>query len=144
MIQNTRLLERIRLMDKSTHWEGEDSIEFLQESIMTHLTQILNTRQGSSLIAQDFGIPDFSDLITTSFDAKEIERMERGLSTVISRYEKRLKNIRIVYKPSPAHAFALPFELQADLVGSTEKNPIHFHTVFSSQGRVNIEKVNTN
>lgn len=144
MMQNTRLLERIRLMDKSTHWEGEDSIDIVCDSIMMHLTQILNTRQGSTLIAQDFGIPDFSNLITTSFDAKEIERMERGLSKVISRYEKRLKNIRVTYKPNTEHAFALPFELQADLVGSTQKDPIHFHTVFHSQGRASIEKFNPN
>lgn len=142
MMQNTRLLERIRLMDKSTHWEGEDSTEIVRESIMAHLTQILNTRQGSTLIAQDFGIPDFSHLITTSFEAKDIERMEQGLAKVIGRYEKRLKNIKIVYRPSPEYTFAMPFELQADLVGSTEKDPIHFHTVFSSQGRVNIEQFN--
>lgn len=144
MMQNTRLLERIRHMEKSKHFEGEDSLEIVRESILTHLTQILNTRQGSTLIAQDFGIPDFSNLITTSFDSKAIERMERGLAKVITRYEKRLKNIKISYKPSPEYTFALPFELQADLVGSTAKDPIHFHTIFSSQGRVNIEKINSN
>lgn len=135
-------MERIRQMDRNSHRQGNFESEVLQESILKHLTQILNTRQGSAIIGQEFGIPDFS-AFTASFNNKDIVRMEKGLHTVITRYEKRLKNIQITFTPNPDQPLNIFFHMIGELVGSREKANVSFKTILSPQGRVTIENFHT-
>lgn len=139
-MKKTRLLERIRQLskDKNSHRQGSIDPEVIKESILIHLSHILNTRQGSAIIGNDFGIPDFSSF-TASFDSKDIERMEKDLHTVITRYEKRLKNIKITFTPHHDRPLSILFNMSGELVGSREKTNISFQTLLSSQGRVTIE-----
>jgi len=137
-MDSTRLLERIRHMGRSPHWQGNFDIEILQDSILRHLSQVLNARQGSAIISQEFGIPDFSTF-TAAFDSKDIKRMEQNLHTVITRYEKRLKNLSITFAPSPDRPLSLLFHIEGEVAGHHQKTNISFQTILSSQGRVTIE-----
>lgn len=137
-MKNTRLLERIRQIGKVSHRQGRVNTEILKESILVHLSHILNTRQGSAIIGHDFGIPDFSSF-TASFDNKDIERMEKDLHTLITRYEKRIKNIQIIFTPNHDRPLSILFHMTGELVDSREKTQISFQTILSSQGRVTIE-----
>ena len=142
-MKSTRLLERIRQMGKNAHRESSFDSEVLKESILQHLSHILNTRQGSAIIGEEFGIPDFS-ASTGTFDTKYIEFMEKSLHTVITRYEKRLKNIEITFTPNQNQPLSILFHISGELVGSREKNNISFQTILSSQGRVTIEDFQKN
>jgi len=139
-MESTRLLERIRHMGRSPHWQGNFDPEILQDSILRHLTQVLNTRQGSAIISQEFGIPDFSTF-TASFDTKDVERMEKNLHAVITRYEKRLKNLSITFSPSPDRPLSILFHIEGEVAGHHKKTNISFQTILSSQGRVTIESL---
>lgn len=136
-MRNTRLLERIRQMGKSSHRESSFDSEILKQSILSHLNQILNTRQGSAIIGQEYGMPDFSASIR-SFDSKDIEYMEENIREVITKYEKRLKNIQIIFTPDKSQPLNITFHISGDLVGGRERNNISFQTILSSQGRVTV------
>lgn len=135
----TRLLERIREMERNPDWRGDVDPVALQESVMNHLKSMLNTRQGSAIIAQDFGVPDFSSL-TSSFNPSEISHIEKSLCEVISRYERRLTNIAIHFKPDTENPMNMAFTLEGELVGTREAYPVRFETVLTSTGQITVNR----
>ena len=66
-------------------------------SIQDHLQRILNTRQGNALIAEDFGVPDFTNIMGSFPDSQR--SMERQVRQTIQKYEPRLKGIRVGFFP---------------------------------------------
>ena len=71
-----RLLERIRRMEQTSGKARESSPTLLKQSITRHLVQLLNTRQGSAQIAQDYGIPDFTNILSDT-GPQSMETMAR-------------------------------------------------------------------
>ncbi len=136
-----RLLERIRDMAANPYNRGSMDIEDLQESILHNLQSILNTRQGSALISNDFGVPDFS-LLAGAFDFSEIAKIEDGIKKVIMRYEQRLKNIEIEFKQNPDDPLQMFFLLKADMVNIDDDSTVFFETILSSNGRFTIRRNN--
>src|SRR3546814_20498612 len=69
-----RLLERIANLDANDGGGQTSRAEVLVTSILDHLHRILNTRQGSVPVDQDFGVPDFTNL-AGSFSRSEERRV---------------------------------------------------------------------
>lgn len=137
----TRLLERIREMERNPDWRGDVDPVSLQESILNHLKVMLNTRQGSAIIAGNFGVPDFSEL-TSSFSPSEIPRIERSLCEVISRYERRLTNIAVHFRMDAKDPSNMSFVLEGELVGTRDPHAVRFETVLSSSGQITVNRYN--
>lgn len=138
-MEGKRLMERIRDMEKNPTRRGDSEVAPLQESILRHLQSILNTRQGSAIIGQEFGVPDFSALIASS-NPSDIVLIERGIEEVIRRYERRLKNVGVHFHPDPKQPTSLAFRMEGELVGGREDAPLRFVTVLSSTGQITIKK----
>ena len=68
--------------------------EALTQSIVAHLQRILNTRQGSVPIDNEFGVPDFTNL-AGSFAVGQTTQIIENMTRMIARYEPRLKSPRI-------------------------------------------------
>ena len=97
---------------------------------------MLNTRQGSTPIAMDYGIPDF-----TNFPGETLsetgERMESIIKETLLKYEPRLSDIKISFDSKAGDILALRFKLDAILT-SDQGIPVVFETVLSSSGKCNI------
>jgi type VI secretion system protein len=88
------LLERIqRAADPVTSeratWRAED----LETAIINSLERLLSTRQGGSLTAPGYGVPELSELSANFVDALAIA--QRALKTSLTTYEPRIKNVQV-------------------------------------------------
>ncbi len=110
----------------------------VEAAIMTHLGQMLNTRQGSSLTCPDYGIAEISEVIHDFPDAIGI--MQRAIKTSILTYEPRLKNVQVRHiKNEATHSMILEFEITAQLqLPDGRKHAVRFGTSMDSTGNVKL------
>jgi len=137
-MREERLLERIRNQElKPERRQGNDP-KRETDSILNHLQHILNSRQGSVPIADDYGMPDFTDL-PGAFTTGATHELERLLKTVIQKYEPRLQKVRIIFDPQKEEILSLRFKVEAQ-VARAEGPPIVFETVVEAGGKISVHK----
>jgi len=88
------VLERIRraanpVSSERATWRAED----LESAIVDHLGRLLSTRQGGSLTAPDYGVPELTELSNNFTDA--LAMAQRALKSTLTTYEPRLKNVQV-------------------------------------------------
>lgn len=135
------LLERIRRLETSPEWRGARDISRGVRSVVNHLQRLLNTRQGGVLIADDYGMPDFTNVPGEDLTAVA-QDIERIINQVIQKYEPRLDRVRVHFDPQPGEFLTLRFRLEADMISHTERGktvPVTFETIVTSDGKVRIE-----
>jgi len=139
-MQNQRLLERISFLEQNPDQRIRSDPAQITASVVRHLQQILNTKQGSAQIAEDYGLPDFTALVTSSFTSEGVKDLERSIREVIRKYEPRLTMVKVTTELRKEDAFSLYFKVDARL--STDKGdiPVVLQTVMSSDGRMNIHE----
>jgi len=131
-----RLLERIRAMELNPLERGEQNVTGEIHSITEHLMRMLNTRQGSTPIQDDYGIPDFTNVPGETI-TETAHEMERVIKSVIQRYEPRLANVKVSFNPVKDEILALRFKIEA-VLQSDNQVPVAFETVVNSEGRVEV------
>ena len=137
-MRDERLLERIYHLEKNPDLrEGHDPARQIN-SILNHLQRVLNTKQGSVPIADDYGIPDFTDL-PGAFSTGSTHEVERIIKSVIEKYEPRLTKVRAGFIPQKEDMLALRFEIDARLA-TKEETPVTFETVVTAGGKINIKE----
>jgi type VI secretion system protein len=139
-MQNERLLERIRFIEENPDQRIRSDPAQITASVVRHLQRILNTKQGSTQIAEDYGLPDFTALVTSSFTSEGMKDLERSIREVIRKYEPRLSMVKVSTEPQKENAFSLYFKVDARL--STDKGdiPVVLQTVLTADGRMNIRE----
>jgi len=113
----------------------EESTEDLADSVLAHLQRMLNTRQGNCLTLDDYGIPDFTDMVHSFPEA--VGRMQRAIRQSIERYEPRLRRVR-VNPVDEEDYFRLRFEITGELVTADEQAAVWFETTISPSGRISV------
>lgn len=137
-MRDERLLERIYLLEKNPdRREGHDPTRQIN-SILNHLQRVLNTKQGSVLIADDYGVPDFTNL-PGAFSTGSTHEVERIIKNVIEKYEPRLTKVRASFLPQEEDMLALRFEVDARLA-TKENIPVTFETVVDAGGKIKIKE----
>ncbi len=131
-----RLLERIGDLEKDRASHRSAPVARQVHSIISHLTRLLNTRQGSVAIAHDFGVPDMTNIPGDNI-LETRQRIEGIIENVVQKYEPRLKNIKMFMQHDDKEKFSLRFRLEANLA-EQEDVPVIFETVVSTEGRVTI------
>ena len=135
-MSDERLLERIKHMETRPGERIERNLPRKTRSIMHYLQRLLNTRQGSVLIADDFGIPDITN--TSGEGISEItERIEKNLRNAIQTYEPRLDRVKVTLLSGNDDVLTLRFKLEA-VIRSENNLPLVLETVISSEGKVNV------
>lgn len=109
------------------------------DSILEHLRNILNSRHGSVMIADNYGMPDLTNFPGENLGAS-VKELERIMKATVEKYEPRLTNVRISYDPESSSGFSLKFGLSAEISAaySDKRTPIFFETVITSDGFVKI------
>jgi len=134
-MREKRLLERLRAIELDPDWRGEADQAAAIASVLEHVVHILNTRQGSAPIAEDFGVPDFTALAST-FGPESVAQIEEAITKVIQKFEPRLKSVRVVFEPLADKPFALSFRLSAELAAAGQQTPVVFETILTPDGRI--------
>ena len=131
-----RLLERISYLERSGNETDLDEFSQAILSVMNHLQRMLNTRKGSALIDEEYGIPDI-----TNFPGEQLIKTGAGMASLIQkfiqRYEPRLTEVKVSFESQKDDPLSLRFRLQARLL-SFKKTPITFETWIDPNGKVNI------
>ncbi len=140
-----RLLERLvrqSALDKNDRRSAE---ELGKNSIVSFLTKLLNTRQGSVPIDPDYGMPDMSN-IAGSFASGSISDIQRDILRQISVYEKRFLQPRITPLSEERYVITLKFQLSGFIeVGSNPGTSLKELSMFlriNSAGQVRLEVMN--
>jgi len=106
-------------------------------SIHRHLQKVLNTRQGSVPIADDYGIPDMTDFMSSY--PESLRNLEKSIRQTIQKFEPRLKGVRVSFVQDNEDLLSLSFKIIAQLALEKEKNPIIFESQIDADGKVELK-----
>ena len=105
------------------------------ESIIEHLRDLLNTRQGEAVTVPDFGVVDFTDLVHNFPDA--IQLLQRSIRATILQYEPRLKNV-VVQHVRDDEQLILKFQISAQVASKSGRGAVRFETQLRAGGHVTV------
>jgi type VI secretion system protein len=103
----------------------------LIESIRSHLSRMLNTRQGHALVAPDYGMPDLTGF---AHAPAAVEELRRAITMSIRKFEPRLASVQV--SPGEENEFRVIFHITATLSAGAAKSIIHFETAVEGSGRI--------
>lgn len=104
-----------------------------EDAVLAHLSTLLNTRQGSSALDREYGLPDIVDI--THDIPTGIPVLERMIVHAIRRYEPRLTHVLVRSSTIHVDALSLCFEVSARLVGG---GALRFETKVTAGGQISI------
>jgi type VI secretion system protein len=137
-MREARLLERIRLREKNPHRRENEGPGRVIDSVLDHLTRIFNTRQGNVPIAEDYGVPDYTEFLHNYPDS--LRDFERAIKQTIIQYEPRLKTIRVSFIPQDKDIFTVKFQISAKLVTAASNTSVLFESHLDSGGKISIKR----
>ena len=97
--------------------------------VQRHLTQLLNTRQGSLSYLPDYGLPDLQEIYQTL--PRSIGRLIQAIERVICKYEPRIKKITVLSHAVQHTEHVIELDLALQLVS---KESLFLKTQFMSNG----------
>ncbi len=91
-------MSQVRLLKRLTNWQqgklAKSDSSSIQESILLDIESLLNSQQGNILIDEQMGLNDLQGHFN-SHGAPDLEELTIHISTQITQYEPRLKNISV-------------------------------------------------
>lgn len=137
MMHEKRLLERIRDYEKDKDRRAGIDPRALTTSVLSHLRRMLNTKQGSSPIAEDYGLADITDM-PGAFAEADLERIEGKVVEVIKKYEPRIADVNVHFATVQDDTLSLRFEIRGRINDESLKTPVVFESVVQSNGKISI------
>jgi type VI secretion system protein len=137
-MRETRLLERIGSRQKEPDRRSREDPKRIIDSVLEHLKRILNTRQGNVPIAEDFGLPDLTDL--QQYYPDSLRGFERAIRQTIQNYEPRLKAVRVRFIPNEEDPLSLRFQIVGRLAHADYKETLQFESTLGSDGKISIRR----
>lgn len=137
----TRLLERMLHIVNPALTTGLTNENLLRQSVVQHLTRMLNTRRGSVPIDPDFGLYDMNN-IAGSFSVGSTEEICEAVVWQIKRYEPRLQNPVLTTSKEDHEIITLKFELSAEIshINSRLNGEVFsMYLRINSSGQIHIE-----
>lgn len=135
-----RLLERLRRIEADPEHRGVTDPNRLIHSIMLHLQRVLNTRQGSALIDDDYGVPDFTDL-AANFSQETVRDLTRAIRQVINKYEPRLTGVQVIPDQLEKNLLELTLKIEGRLqVAPNQDVPVAFETLVDPDGKISVKR----
>jgi type VI secretion system protein len=132
-----RLLERIRDFAGDQDRRNEIDTTVLLTSVMAHLRRLLNTKQGSVPIDDDYGLAELTEL-PGSFAPDNLVEIEEKITGVIAKYEPRLTDIRVAFAKRQDDSLALRFEISGRVNADDINVPVIFESVVEPSGKISL------
>ena len=136
MTVGATLFERLLTAGATKRSTGADHRAALQ-SVLSNLRDILGTRQGSSAAQPDLGLPPPNEL-RQNYPAS-ITDMQRAIAETISRYEPRLREVKVTYIQVEDEQLTVHFQVAAALVIDGHRQLVAFETCVDHAGKVKVE-----
>jgi len=105
-------------------------------SVMSNLSRLFNTRQGSIKHLPEYGLPD---IMTLYRDAPHsIDGLRRSIRKAVVTYEPRLRRVRVEHRETEEYTMRLVFMVRAEMMDGTR---VQFQTTFGSQESARVQPV---
>ena len=107
------------LLDRLDHEVGPASYttrfdwNAMQDSVLSNVQNMLNVRLGSVKGLEEYGMPDFNDVVNQFPDA--ISRIRYAIRDFLEAYEPRLTQVYVHYLPDPDQPLLMKFAVEATL-----------------------------
>ena len=133
-----RLLKRIRNWEEAEVVSASDAdVDEVMESMRDDLEKLFNTRRGTVLVDEEYGLPDFTHLMN-GYAAPDVEQIERSLQQQVRQYETRLSAINLDYQEGDRRATSLKFGLNAMLQHKQQDINFRATVQFADNGSVSV------
>lgn len=136
-MREQRLLERLQSREKEPNRRSREESGRIIDSVLSHLQRVLNTKMGNVQIADDFGLPDFTDILFNYPEA--VRGLERTIRIMVQKYEPRLRSVNVRFIPQEDERLSLDFQITAKINTDGEKIPVLFESQMESNGRIKIK-----
>ncbi|MFT4607759.1 MAG: type VI secretion system protein [Urechidicola sp.] len=133
-----RLLKRIKGWEEAGQVSASDiDINEVLESVRDDLEKLFNTRRGTVLIDQDFGLPDFTHLMN-GYSAPDVDEIQRDILHQVRTYETRLDNSIVVAQVSKVADNSLGFGLTAVFNHKNQEQTLSANISIKDNGSVDV------
>ena len=124
--------------EKLTDDESYDmDVNALVDSIKDDLEKLYNTKRGTVLIDDNFGMPDFSHMLN-GYTAPDVGSILKQLHLQTKKYETRLQAVRVTYVEQNKFPGKLQFQISAEIKIKEQAIPFSVNALLSDDGSVNL------
>lgn len=135
-----RLLKRFNRWATSTTGEiREPDANELMSSMQDDLEKMFNTRRGTVLIDDEYGLPDFSYLMN-GYDAPDTEQIKQSIMDTIRKYDKRLQGIGVRDNTESTTQDALGFVITAVMRHKNQDLPFRLNALIRGDGSIDLSR----
>jgi type VI secretion system protein len=138
-MQKLRLLERLRTHDPNWRQERSDEMEQIVASVRGHIGKLLDTRQGSAIIGEQIGTPDYN-AITMNYTQRSRQELEAEIRALIERFEPRLGNITITHEGVTELTGEIKFRIEGVITGGNSLQHVGFNTMVNKEGKFSLRE----
>lgn len=125
-------------MSRDADYRESDDLHAILQSVVAYITKILNTRQGSSLLDPDFGIPDFTG-VGGNVNSEDIKQFRADIAQTIERNEPRVREVQVDFTPAGGSEASLMFTLNFKLaIKPFDQTPVTLYSKVGSSGMVDV------
>jgi type VI secretion system protein len=133
-----------RLLKRFSRWEESSDVSFdevdantLIESIRDDLEKLYNTKRGTVLIDESFGIPDFSYMLS-GYTTPDVGAILQQIHLQTKQYEPRLHALQVSYVEQNKFPGKLQFQITAKLNIRNIDQPFSVFALLSDDGSVSL------
>lgn len=137
MKREQSLLLRLEDDHARGHYTTITDVDKLVSNISAHVQDMLNVRLGSVIALEDFGMPDFNDVVKEFPDA--ITRIRKSIREFIASYEPRLENVSVQHMHDPEQPLLLKFSISGNLKSHLAGAQVKFTTVLTGSGQATVK-----
>ncbi len=134
-----RLLKRIRTWSENEDASSEVDLEAFINSVLADLEKVYNTRQGTVVTDEKFGLPDFTSLMNT-MSPPEIEDLGDNIEDATMNYDQRIKNAISRYQKREDDMGVVRFSITAKLQFRDQLIPLSYDALLQGDGSVSINR----
>ncbi|WP_413111691.1 type VI secretion system baseplate subunit TssE [Thaumasiovibrio sp. DFM-14] len=136
MDKGYRLLERIERGEPKSSYDKVISHDLLIESIHSHLRDLLNTHAGNAMIAEEYGLPDFNDVLSEKSNL--VHEVRISIKRCVERYEPRLSNVSVTYTENPDDILLLRFAVSGVVRHNNEELSLNINVAVDVDGQFEV------
>lgn len=132
------LFDRILNPDEDDRYTAAQRREAAIESVVAHLTLLLNARQGNCETLPDYGMPEMEGRNEAAVSLRR--EMETEIRNTITRYEPRLERVRVKMDLSDEDSLVPRFIVSGQLNESdADGAKVSFVTILDQSGQIRVE-----
>lgn len=127
-----RLDQEIQLPSYTTRFDWNVFLD----SVTLNIQNMLNVRLGSVKALQEFGMPDFNDVVNQFPDA--IQYIRNAIQHFIEKYEPRLESVNVYYVPDSDQPLLMKYAIEGRLRYQDQVSRVAFDTVLTGNGQATV------